>query len=63
VHCPTVVVHGRQDPIPIASSESAARALRAQFVPLDACGHVPYVEQRAALFAALRSFLRGAIAP
>jgi proline iminopeptidase len=63
VHCPTLVVHGRQDPIPIASSESAARATGAEFLPLDACGHVPYVEQRAALFAALRSFLRRAIAP
>lgn len=62
VRCPTLIVHGRQDPIPIASSESAARAMGAEFVPLDACGHVPYVEQRAALFAALRSFLRGAIA-
>jgi proline iminopeptidase len=62
VRCPALVVHGRQDPIPIASSESAARAMGAQFLPLDACGHVPYVEQRAALFAALRSFLRGAIA-
>jgi proline iminopeptidase len=63
VRCPTLIVHGRQDPIPIASSESAARAMGAEFVPLDACGHVPYVEQRAALFAALRSFLRGTIAP
>jgi proline iminopeptidase len=63
VRCPTLIVQGRQDPIPIASSESAARAMGADFVPLDACGHVPYVEQRTALFAALRSFLRGAIAP
>lgn len=58
VRCPTLIVHGRQDPIPIASSEEAARLLGARFVPLDACGHVPYVEQRTALFAALRPFLR-----
>ena len=57
VRCPTVVVHGRQDPIPIASSESAARAMGAELVALDACGHVPYVERRAELFAAIRSFL------
>jgi proline iminopeptidase len=58
VHCPAIVVHGRQDPIPLASSESIATALSAEFVPLDDCGHVPYVEQPAKLFAVLRDFLR-----
>ncbi len=54
---PSLVVHGHQDPIPIASSEAAARAMGAEFVALDACGHVPYVEAREALMAALRGFL------
>jgi proline iminopeptidase len=63
VRCPTLIVHGRQDPIPIASSEAAARAMRAELVALDACGHVPYVERRAELFAALRSFLHRTTAP
>jgi proline iminopeptidase len=58
VHCPTIIVHGRQDPIPIQSSESIARAMRATIVPLEDCGHVPYVEQREKLFAELREFLR-----
>jgi proline iminopeptidase len=58
VHCPALVVHGRQDPIPLESSESIAEQLNAEFVPLDDCGHVPYVEQRGKLFAALRDFLR-----
>lgn len=57
VHCPTIIVHGRQDPIPFASSESIANALNAELVPLDDCGHVPYVEQPAKLFTALRRFL------
>jgi proline iminopeptidase len=52
-----LVVHGRQDPIPLASSEAGARALGGRFVVLDECGHVPYVEQPAALFAALDEFL------
>jgi proline iminopeptidase len=58
VDVPSLVVHGRQDPIPLESSEAAARALHAEIVVLDDCGHVPYVERRAALFDALRAFLR-----
>lgn len=59
VHLPAIVIHGRQDPIPLASSEAAARALGATLVPIDNSGHVPYVEQPAALFSAIRSFLGG----
>lgn len=54
---PAVVVHGRQDPIPLASSEAGARALDAEFVVIEECGHVPYVEQPAALFTALAPFV------
>jgi proline iminopeptidase len=57
IRCPTLVVHGRQDPIPLASSEECAREMGAELVTLEACGHVPYVEQPAALFRALRAFL------
>jgi proline iminopeptidase len=59
VHCPALIVHGRQDPIPFESSESIAKSMNAELVPLDDCGHVPYVEQPAKLFAALRPFLAG----
>ena len=54
---PALVVHGRQDPIPLESAIATADALKAQRVWLDDCGHVPYVEQAAALFAAVASFL------
>jgi proline iminopeptidase len=57
VRCPTLIIHGRQDPIPLESSESIAKSMNAELVPLDDCGHVPYVEQPAKLFAALRAFL------
>ena len=57
VRCPALVVHGREDPIPLASSEAAARALGARLVVLEACGHVPYVEQPQGLFAAIGDFL------
>src|SRR5438105_615309 len=54
---PSIVIHGRDDPIPLASSSEAARALETNFVVLDECGHVPYVEQPSKLFAALDPFL------
>jgi proline iminopeptidase len=54
---PSLIVHGRQDPIPLESSEIAARALGAELVVLDDCGHVPYVEQPQSLFDAVRDFL------
>ncbi len=54
---PTLLVHGWHDPIPVDSTLSAARAMRARLVVLEACGHVPYVEQPDALFAAIDQFL------
>ena len=54
---PALVVHGRQDPIPVASSEAVAGALGGRLVVLDDSGHVPYVEQPAPFFAAIRTFL------
>jgi proline iminopeptidase len=53
----TLIVHGRQDPIPLASSEAAAKAMRATLVVVESSGHVPYVEQPRALFTAVRDFL------
>jgi proline iminopeptidase len=54
---PSIIIHGRDDPIPLASSVDAARALGTNLVVLDECGHVPYVEQPEDLFAALDPFL------
>lgn len=60
VTVPTLIVHGRQDPIPLASSQAAARLMDAKLVTIDECGHVPYVEQPEQLFTAIDAFLRGA---
>ena len=57
ISTPMLIVHGRQDPIPLASSEACASALHASLVVIDQCGHVPYVEQPDALFAAIEEFL------
>ena len=59
VRAPTLVLHGREDPIPLASSEAIAHAMpHATLEVLDGSGHVPYVEARDALFASVRRFLR-----
>jgi pimeloyl-ACP methyl ester carboxylesterase len=58
VRVPTLAVHGRQDPIPLASSEALVAALPdARLVVLEQCGHVPYVEAPEALFAAVLPWL------
>jgi proline iminopeptidase len=54
---PTIFVHGRDDPIPSASSSEGAKAMAAELTLLDDCGHVPYVEQPGRLFAAVDRFL------
>ncbi len=53
----SLVVHGREDPIPLESSELIAHQLGARLVVIEGSGHVPYVEQPQALFSALRGFL------
>jgi proline iminopeptidase len=57
IKTPSIVIHGRDDPIPLASSVEAARAIGTDLVVLDDCGHVPYVEQPKQLFSALDTFL------
>jgi len=58
IQCPTLILHGRADPIPLASSEAAARIMpNAKLVVLDSSGHVPYVEQPEELFSAIELFL------
>ena len=57
IKTPSIVIQGRDDPIPLASSVEAARAIGTNLVVLDDCGHVPYVEQPGQLFSALDTFL------
>jgi proline iminopeptidase len=57
IKTPSIVISGRDDPIPFASSSAGASALGTNLVVLDECGHVPYVEQPEKLFTALDPFL------
>lgn len=54
---PALIVHGRQDVIPLASAEETAALLGARLVRLDGCGHVPYIEAAQPLFTAADEFL------
>jgi proline iminopeptidase len=54
---PALVVHGAEDPIPLATARATAEALRAPLVALESCGHVPYVEAPERLLAAALPFL------
>lgn len=63
VTTPAIVIHGREDPIPLASAADAATCLRAPLVVLETCGHVPYVEQPDLLFSAITPFLESPPSP
>jgi proline iminopeptidase len=54
-----LVVHGDDDPIPLDTARATAEALRAGFIVIPGCGHVPYVEAPEAFVAALDPFLPG----
>jgi proline iminopeptidase len=57
LHVPAIVLHGDDDPIPLATARATAEALGAEFVVLPKAGHVPYVEAAAEFTAALDRFL------
>jgi pimeloyl-ACP methyl ester carboxylesterase len=57
LHLPAIVLHGDDDPIPIASARATAEALDAPLVVLPDCGHVPYVEAADQFTATLDGFL------
>ena len=63
VHVPSFVAHGREDPIPLASSVAVARALGTTCIVINDSGHVPYVEQPTQLFPPLLDFLRESAVP
>lgn len=54
---PAIVVHGDDDPIPLATAYATATALNAEIRVMPQCGHVPYVESPERFVAALDPFL------
>ena len=54
---PTIVIQGEDDLIPLESTRSVARLLKAEPNLLPHCGHVPYVEAHAEFVSLLDKFL------
>src|ERR1051326_8327680 len=54
---PSLVIHGRHDPIPLASAERTARLLHARWEVFEQSGHVPYVEEFERFVSVLDEFL------
>jgi proline iminopeptidase len=52
---PALVLHGKEDAIPIEAARTAAGLIGAEFHALPRCGHVPYVEA----FEAFRTLVGG----
>ena len=57
VSVPAIVLHGEDDPIPLATAEVLAGLLQARLDRLPHCGHVPYVEAPEAFTGLLDGFL------
>jgi proline iminopeptidase len=54
---PTILLHGRDDPIPFQTAQTVAGILQADFHLLADCGHVPYIEAHDQFVALLDEFL------
>lgn len=60
VSSPVLVVHGRQEVIPISAAEEWVAALPdSRLLLVEGAGHFPYVEAPGAFFPAVDAFLRG----
>lgn len=57
VDIPTLIIQGRQDPMPESVALENQKLLKGRLVWLDRCGHWPWIEQPAAMEKALFEFL------
>lgn len=59
IRCPTLIIHGNEDAIPLVSSEHIHDAINSsELVKIEQCGHFPFVEQPALFFKAIDNFLK-----
>ena len=56
---PTLIIHGTQDPVPVATAwETKDALLNSTLIILKKCGHFTYIEQPQKCFNAMRKFLK-----
>lgn len=55
---PTLIIHGKQDVIPIQSAYETAHNLQAIIETFDLCGHVPFIEAQHQTFEICKQFLK-----
>ncbi len=61
LNVPTLILHGRYDPIPLGWAEELAAVMPgARLIVLEASGHLPYLEEADRTVSAIRRFLREA---
>lgn len=56
---PRLVIHGREDGIPLAGAEAWASAGDSRLLVLSSAGHYPFLERPDEFFAAVKTFLAG----
>ncbi len=57
---PTLIIHGSDDAIPLASSEEWAATLpNARLLVIQECGHFPFLEAPDVFFPAVERFVAG----
>jgi len=58
LRCPTLIIHGDDDPIPFVTAENLKAAIpSSKLIKIDQCGHFPFVEQPEEFFNAINDFL------
>ena len=58
IQCPTLILHGADDAIPLLTSRELQKQISgSQLVVLNNCGHFPYIECPREFFQSLRRFL------
>jgi proline iminopeptidase len=58
ISAPTLIIHGRQDLVPIDAVQRINQAIKqSTMIELDDCGHFPHIEKKHETLTAIRSFL------
>lgn len=64
IGCPTLIVRGDHDPIPLASTERLQQGIvGSRLIVFPRCGHFAHIEAEEPYFAAIREFLAASVPP